>query len=1285
MAVLHLYAVGSAWSIGWAIGGTAFEDFEYPTSNYIYDKGNEFFPDWVVSSTGDSNGRGVVVIKNGAGAWGGLDSGSGDSFVGLKRATVSIERTLVSLVPGSVYKIGFLAACRPGSSSMSRSDDCKLTLSVDGVSLSGQLSPEPSFQHYDDSFTATSTAATIRFSNEGMAAGDICTFLDAIKITPPPPPLHGWPTFWYMPLSSFSDDAGTKVTSVGTNPGQWTGTVHEGAVLGEGSAPGWKALSFVNEEQYISFGGDTEIGGGALTICARVRLPLANGGFPQIVGFGTGTDNKITIQSVGFGPDTDNVARIEFYIWYSGQAKSTIAGIKLALNIIDDYEKWMHFCLSVDSSGEMRAFKNGKAWTCSNPNVGNSACRRSTGRKLTRALRPGSIGKGSKLAISDFTVIDDHAVTTEGEATAIMNYKPISTTSTTATSTTSTTITTATVTFTTTTTATATSTTSTTTTTGLCNNKPDPPLCLLYSSKIAKDGEICNTLVVNVLLSHTCPVACGVCTTSSTSTTTTTATTTTSATKTSTTLTTTTTTTATYTTPAPTTATTTTTTTTTPTAAVPLAASTLDERPNRQNAIIGALAAAFILIAVGGGAVYWRRASKKRNDAAALYLALTTLNIPPAAYALQRQATKRGSSKILKQSAATTTHVNPAFIGVVFDSPAGDGVLGGTSSATDDYEQIQDVLTDVLKLQPWFHGHLTTASCEKVLTEAPSSPGTFLVRDTPAGDTIDVAANMPTYTLSYRTVAGITVEEHNKNSPMHLLPMPATRHHLISKDPETMMWKLRYTDNPNVRPFSNVMQLVEFYQSTPATNKNAVEQVASVAASGMHMIAETAFNDDLADYDVATTSGAAEPEATRAEQDATAALVSTFIKQLERDGKGVYGIVVLLNEEDELNGAGSAEPITAEDRTFEGGSGSEYLEVIGVLSLAASEPILPVDSAPKCTPPTMLQPSTAAVALPSAAPVPLPHLNNNGTDHLEDHTNGFVDPPAEMVLVDYVPCLSIEASNQQPDSKFVAPMMVLGKNTLSARGLSTIMGVDPRTYRDIRNKVAKIMNEFARSGTPEDNANVDRLMKGTYSNPETPEDVLPSVAEVMASSEEVRIAGLEIHHVLALRLYTTSSYKSINDPMRQQPYPQLPHPFAATLYYISDALTKLRTVQGATQSHSNKAQVFWRGMVDLCVTDEFLAVGGTEMSCMSTTSSKKVAADFAKKSKTAPLLFKLISNDFMSHGADISFLSVYPKEKENLYPPLTYLGPVSSEITIEVIDGREYQVIHVQPSFGSLT
>lgn len=83
------------------------------------------------------------------------------------------------------------------------------------------------------------------------------------------------------------------------------------------------------------------------------------------------------------------------------------------------------------------------------------------------------------------------------------------------------------------------------------------------------------------------------------------------------------------------------------------------------------------------------------------------------------------------------------------------------------------------------------------------------------------------------------------------------------------------------------------------------------------------------------------------------------------------------------------------------------------------------------------------------------------------------------------------------------------------------------------------------------------------------------------------------------------------------------------------------------------------------------------MACMSTTSSRKVAEDFAWSK--CPLLFKFVSKSFMSHGADIGFLSVYPNEKEVLFPPLTYLRPV--RITQETIGTTVYTVVEVEPVF----
>ena len=62
-----------------------------------------------------------------------------------------------------------------------------------------------------------------------------------------------------------------------------------------------------------------------------------------------------------------------------------------------------------------------------------------------------------------------------------------------------------------------------------------------------------------------------------------------------------------------------------------------------------------------------------------------------------------------------------------------------------------------------------------------------------------------------------------------------------------------------------------------------------------------------------------------------------------------------------------------------------------------------------------------------------------------------------------------------------------------------------------------------------------------------------------------------------------------------------------------------------------------------------------------------------------PLVFKFETKDFTSRGADISFLSIYPGEKEALYPPLTYLRPIKMES--ETLGGVQMLVATVEPVF----
>ena len=124
--------------------------------------------------------------------------------------------------------------------------------------------------------------------------------------------------------------------------------------------------------------------------------------------------------------------------------------------------------------------------------------------------------------------------------------------------------------------------------------------------------------------------------------------------------------------------------------------------------------------------------------------------------------------------------------------------------------------------------------------------------------------------------------------------------------------------------------------------------------------------------------------------------------------------------------------------------------------------------------------------------------------------------------------------------------------------------------------------------------------------------------DVLLTHQNATTAKLKGHHILALRIYTTSSYSRINDPLRQDP-PQRPHPFAATTFFIDKAIKMLRAV-AASLPNAHTLQVYWRGMKDLGLTMEFLQKGGTEFACLSTSASQEVAVNFAASS--LPLVFK---------------------------------------------------------------
>mmetsp|Transcript_34047 Transcript_34047/g.79752 ORF Transcript_34047/g.79752 Transcript_34047/m.79752 type:complete len:920 (-) Transcript_34047:91-2850(-) len=216
-----------------------------------------------------------------------------------------------------------------------------------------------------------------------------------------------------------------------------------------------------------------------------------------------------------------------------------------------------------------------------------------------------------------------------------------------------------------------------------------------------------------------------------------------------------------------------------------------------------------------------------------------------------------------------------------------------------------------------------------------------------------------------------------------------------------------------------------------------------------------------------------------------------------------------------------------------------------------------------------------------------------------------------------------------------------------------------------------------------------------------------SLADFCQHPESIR-AKLKKGEVLALRLYTSSSFRQINEPLRaivseqtairqnpdklpamarvntlikmqQEPQgkPLLRALLPATTYMLSTALKKLRVQHmGATNFKSTE---LWRGMKNLESTALFIQNGGAEGAPMSTTPDLRVVANYSKSE--TPLLLKIKIDSPMDHGADISWLSLFPDERECLYPPLTFLKPIRQQ-PIRGLLGKG-EVITVKPSFPS--
>ena len=172
-------------------------------------------------------------------------------------------------------------------------------------------------------------------------------------------------------------------------------------------------------------------------------------------------------------------------------------------------------------------------------------------------------------------------------------------------------------------------------------------------------------------------------------------------------------------------------------------------------------------------------------------------------------------------------------------------------------------------------------------------------------------------------------------------------------------------------------------------------------------------------------------------------------------------------------------------------------------------------------------------------------------------------------------------------------------------------------------------------------------------------------------AEQAKVACLKKAHVIALRLYTSNSFYRINAPLRDGS--PKPHPFPATVFFIYDGLRRLRDLNKKAYERDRSKmdeRIYWRGLSDVAILDGGITQG-CDRGCMSTSRDQKEAIKWAKKGKACKLLLKLSGKNWPNWGVDMSWISMYADEKEELFPPL-------SMVTFKPDDGEKLEGIPVR-------
>jgi hypothetical protein len=190
--------------------------------------------------------------------------------------------------------------------------------------------------------------------------------------------------------------------------------------------------------------------------------------------------------------------------------------------------------------------------------------------------------------------------------------------------------------------------------------------------------------------------------------------------------------------------------------------------------------------------------------------------------------------------------------------------------------------------------------------------------------------------------------------------------------------------------------------------------------------------------------------------------------------------------------------------------------------------------------------------------------------------------------------------------------------------------------------------------------------------------------DFFVDAPEAREADLSEAEVAALRIYTSHAFGAFNEPLRDTERAQedRPHPLPVLTTLLDNAVKKLRAVGKGSKAATSEV-VLWRGFRDMQVTPEFLANGGTEPAPMSATRDSKVAAGYAIRNgqTSRALLFKIVTDNNLQRGANLDWVSMFPGEKETLYPPLVFMQ-ATGETETNVIGDVTLDVVEIKVTIG---